>query len=108
MQIFNYKNDVYVLDGDLEIIKGNHFLDDTTGEIIEHYDAELGKTYKFVRLYDVRKGFKVIDSFKTEKEAVECIESIRAQLQYNTQESCFCDSLMDTNISHECCCAPLK
>lgn len=108
MQNFSYKNNIYVLDGDLSIEKREYLYDIEHEKIVTFDDLELGMLYKYVERYDVMKGYKKIDSFESEIEAVQCIDYIRAQLCCNGQDS-YVDRLTEkTNKPYECCCVPLK
>lgn len=101
MQIFNYKNNIYLLDGDITIKKTIYFQDSLSGEytrFVENY-----KDYTICEKYEVVKGsYNVIDFFDTEKEAILCVDAIRAQLNFNNIS--ICEDTTTHNIDDRCCC----
>lgn len=104
MQIFNYKNNIYLLDGDITIKKAIYFQDSLSGEYSRFIEiSKDSQRYTMCEKYEVVKGiYNTIDFFDTEKEAILCVDEIRAQLNFNNKIDC--EDTATYNIDNRCCC----
>lgn len=81
--IFKYKNNIYVLNDDIQI-KKSKVLEDENGDlynIMDYNSLPLNKTFILKEYFEIKKNYYTIDFFKTEKEAIEVVENIYNSLE---------------------------
>lgn len=86
MKNFKYKNNIYVLDGDINVKKGI-VLYNENNERFECYPDKPGK-YEAREVYEVDKGYTTIETFSTEEKANAFVDEILKMVgEENVSES---------------------